>query len=158
MTDKVAGSAAPHEVARETRTGMESAGDCADQADRLTMIMEAEATHNALNGGGGWGSVEDLPYPLEDTEDVLAMEGADDASDDPMHAGGLTPAPWITAEQAAMHVIDPDVLDDAAYISDETDVERADPFRDQFDGDPRDLTPEDETILGIDPYDQQVAR
>ena len=126
-------------------------GGCGQQACRAWPWAMAR-------GGGGWGSVDDLPYPLEDTEDVLAMEGADDASDDPMHAGGLTPAPWITAEQAAMHVIDPDVLDDAAYISDETDVERADPFRDQFDGDPRDLTPEDETILGIDPYDQQVAR
>lgn len=158
MTHKVAGSAVPHEVAWETRTGMQSAGDGADQADRLTMIMEAEATHNALNGGGGEGSIEDLPYPLEDIEDVLAMEGADDASDDPMHAGGLTPRLWITAEQAAMHIIDPDALDDAAYVGDETSIERADPFRDQFDGDPRDITPEDETILGIDPYDEQVAR
>jgi hypothetical protein len=132
---------------------MDSAGDCADQADRLTMIMEAEATHNALNGGGGEGSVDDLPYPLEDVEDVLAQEGADDASDDPLHAGGLTPAPWRTAEQEAMHVFDPDVLGDDAYVGDETDTERADPFRDQFDSDPRDLTPEDVTILGIDPYD-----
>ena len=158
MSDEVAGSASPQEVARATRIGMEAAGDCADQADRLTMIMEAEATHNALNGGGGEGSVDDLPYPLEDIEDVLAMEGADDASDDPMHSGGLTPAPWITAEQAAMHVIDPADLDDVEYVGDENDVERADPFRDQFDGEARDLTPEDETILGVDPYEQQVAR
>lgn len=158
MTDPVAGSASPQDVARATRTGMDNSGDCADQADRLTMIMEAEATHNALNGGGGEGSVEDLPYPLEDIEDLLAMEDADDASDDPMHSGGLTPAPWISAEQAAIHIIDPDDLDDAAYVGDESDAERADPFRDQFDGDPRDLTPEDETILGVDPYDQPVAR
>ena len=105
MSEKVAGSASPQEVARATMNGMDGANDTADQAERLTMIMEAEATHNALNGGGGEGSVDDLPYPLEDIEDVLAMEDAEDASDDPMHAGGLTPAPWISAEQAAMHVI-----------------------------------------------------
>lgn len=157
MSEKVAGSASPQEVARATMTGMDGANDSADQAERLTMIMEAEATHNALNGGGGEGSVDDLPYPLEDIEDVLAMEDAEDASDDPMHAGGLTPAPWISAEQAAMHVIDPADLDDTEYVGDENDAERADPFRDQFDGTPRDLTPEDETILGIDPYDEPAG-
>jgi hypothetical protein len=154
MSDKVAGSASPSEVARATENGFDAAGDAADQAERLTMIMEAEATHNALNGGGGDGSADSLPYPLEDIEDVLSMEDAEDASDDPMHSGGLTPAPWISAEQAAMHVIDPDDPDDNAYVGDENDVERADPFRDQFDGPARDLTPEDETLLGIDPYDQ----
>ncbi|MDQ5973051.1 MAG: hypothetical protein QG661_260 [Actinomycetota bacterium] len=157
MSEKVAGSASPQEVARATMNGMDGANDTADQAERLTMIMEAEATHNALNGGGGEGSVDDLPYPLEDIEDVLAMEDAEDASDDPMHAGGLTPAPWISAEQAAMHVIDPADLDDTEYVGDENDAERADPFRDQFDGTPRDLTPEDETILGIDPYDEPAG-
>ncbi|MDP1876155.1 MAG: hypothetical protein Q8M17_01160 [Actinomycetota bacterium] len=158
MTDKVARAASPDEVARVTELGFDGAGDTADQADRLTMIMAAEATHNALNGGGGEGSLEDLPYPLEDIEDLLAMEDAEDGSDDPMHAGGLTPAPWLTAEQAAMHVIDPEHLDDTAYLDDETDAERADPQRDQFDGPPHDLTPEDVTILGIDPYDEPAAR
>jgi len=70
---------------------------------------------------------------------------------------GPTMRAWITAEQAAMHVIDPDNLDDSEYVGDETDAQRADPFRDQFDEQPTDLTPEDETILGVDPYDQ-VAR
>ena len=87
----------------------------------------------------------------------LTTFAAEDASDDPMHAGGLTPAPWISAEQAAMHVIDPADLDDTEYVGDENDAERADPFRDQFDGTPRDLTPEDETILGIDPYDEPAG-
>jgi len=158
MSEKVAGAASPSEVAHATENGTDTAGDAADQAERLSMIMEAEATHNALNGGGGEGSVDDLPYPLEDIEDVLAMEDAEDSSDDPMHAGGLTPAPWIPAEQAAMHVIDPDDPDDDAYAGDENDHERADPFRDQFDGPSRDLTPEDETMLGIDPYDEPVAK
>ena len=157
MTEKVAGAASPREVAQATAFGVSAGGDAADQAERLTMIMEAEATHNALNGGGGEGQ-DDLPYPLEDIEDVLAMEDAEDASDDPMHAGGLTPAPWVTAEQAAMHVVDPADLDDNAYLDDEQNTERADPSRDQFDGTPRDLTPEDETILGIDPYDGPEPR
>ena len=158
MSEKVAGSASPAEVARATAHGTDAPGDAADQAERLTMIMEAEATHNALNGGGGEGSLDDLPYPLEDLEDVLAMEDAEDSSDDPMHAGGLTPAPWIPAEQAAMHVVDLDDPEDNAYLDEETDGQRADPFRDQFDGKPDDLTPEDETLLGIDPYDEPVAR
>lgn len=157
MTEKVAGAASPHEVATATKDVFDPAGDAADQAERLTMIMAAEATHNALNGGGGEGQ-DDLPYPLEDIEDVLAMEDAEDASDDPMHAGGLTPAPWVPAEQAAMHVVDPADLDDNAYLDDENSAERADPYRDQFDGPARDLTPEDETLLGIDPYDARPKK
>ncbi len=116
MSETVAGSASPAEVARATVHGMDAAGDAADQAERLTMIMEAEATHNALNGGGGEGDTDGLPYPLEDIEDVLAMEDAEDSSDDPMHSGGLTPAPWMPAEQAAMHVVDPDDPEDDAYV------------------------------------------
>lgn len=158
MSETVAGSASPAEVARATVHGTDAAGDAADQAERLTMIMEAEATHNALNGGGGEGDTEGLPYPLEDLEDVLAMEDAEDSSDDPMHSGGLTPAPWMPAEQAAMHVVDPDDPEDDAYVGDESDAERADPFRDQFDGPARDLTPEDETLLGIDPYDEPAGQ
>ena len=158
MSDKVAGAASPSEVARATTHDVGAAGDAADQAERLTMIMEAEATHNALNGGGGEGQLDGLLYPLEDIEDVLAMEDAEDASDDPMHSGGLTPAPWIPAEQAAMHVIDPEEPGDSSYLDDETDVERADPSRDQFDGPPGDLTPEDETLLGIDPYDEPATQ
>ena len=105
MSDKVAGSASPSEVARATLNGVDASGDAADQAERLTMIMEAEATHNALNGGGGEGSMDDLPYPLEDIEDILAMEDAEDSSDDPMHAGGLTPAPWISAPRYSTNTL-----------------------------------------------------
>lgn len=153
MSDKVAGAASPSEVAQETRDLTDPAGDAADQAERLTMIMEAEATHNALNGGGGEGSLDGLAYPLEDVEATLAMEEAEDASDDPMHAGGLTPKAWIPAEESAIHIVDEDDPDQDSYYGDETDAERADPFRDQFDGRPTDLTPEDETLHGIDPYD-----
>lgn len=127
-------------------------GDAADQAERLTMVMEAEAVHSAMNGGGGEGSL-DLAYPLEDLEDTLAMEDADDSSNDAMHFGGLTPARWVPAEQSAMHVVDPKDPNDAAYFDEETDEERADPAFDQFDTESGDLTPEDETLLGIDPYD-----
>lgn len=157
MNEKVAGAAAPASVARETALGTDEPGDAADQAERLSMIMEAEAVHNALNGGGGEGSDDDLPYPLEDVESVLAMEDAEDSSDDPMHAGGLNPTPWVPAETAAMHVVDFDDPDDNAYYGDENDSERADPQFDQFDSRPRDLTPEDETLLGIDPYDEPAG-
>jgi hypothetical protein len=143
----------PEEVVRDTARGTDPAGDAADQADRLTMIMEAEATRNALNGGGGEGSDDGYPYPLEDIEDVLAMEDADDASDDPMHAGGLTPATWVPAERAAMHLVDPEDPADDAYMDEESDEERADPDRDPFATPAEHLTPEDETLLGIDPYE-----
>jgi hypothetical protein len=121
----------PAEIARATQDTVDVAGDAADQAERLSMVMEAEAIHAALHGGSGEGSLEGYDFPLEDTEDVLAMEGAEDASDDPMHAGGLDPAPWLPAEQAAMHIIDPSNPDDPGAS----------------------LTPEDETLLGIDPYE-----
>lgn len=152
MSDELAGCADPAEVARQTVAASGDPGDAADQAERLTMIMEAEARHNALNGGGGEGS-SDLPYPLESIEDVLAMEDADDGSNDPLHSGGLTPAQWVPAERAAMHVVDPDDPRDEAYLDAESDTERADPNRDPFDGPVGDLTPEDETLLGKDPYD-----
>jgi hypothetical protein len=158
MSDQVAGSSSPGDVARATTRDVGAAGDAVDQAERLTMIMEAEATHNALNGGGGEGQLDGLLYPLEDIEDVLAMEDAEDASDDPMHSGGLTPAPWVSAEHAAMHVFDPEEPGEGGYLDDESDVERADPSRDQFDGPARDLTPEDETLLGIDPYDEPASQ
>ncbi len=155
MTDHTVRSA----VARSNAPGdfnepgdWDATGDAADQADRLSMVMEAEAVHSALNGGGGEGSL-DLAYPLEDLESVLAMEDADDSSDDPMHAGGLTPSRWVSAEESAIRVVDPDDPSDAEYFADETDTERADPDRDQFDGPVGELTPEDETLLGVDPYE-----
>lgn len=153
MSNEVAGAGAPDQVARATYNGVDPAGDAADQAERLSMIMEAEATHNALHGGSGEGGLDGSPYPLEDIESTLAMEDAEDASDDPLHAGGLTPRTWVGAEVAAMHVVDLDDPSDDAYVDDETDAERADPFYDQFDSRPQDLTPEDETLLGIDPYE-----
>lgn len=148
--DSVARSAHPADFNDANDWGAN--GDAADQAERLSMVMEAEAVHSAMNGGGGEGNLE-LAYPLEDLEDTLAMEDADDASDDAMHFGGLTPARWVPAEQSAMHVLDPRDPTDAAYLDDETDAERADPEFDQFDTELGELTPEDETLLGIDPYE-----
>lgn len=143
----------PEEVARATGYEGGPAGDAADQAEHLSMVMEAEAIRNALNGGGGEGSLEGLDYPLEDTEAWLAMEDAEDASDDPMHAGGLTSQPWVPAEEAAMHTVDDFNPSADVYVDDETDAERADPNFDQFDEPLEHLTPEDETLLGIDPYE-----
>lgn len=153
MSKDVAGAASPDDVARSTADFDDVAGDAADQAERLTMIMEAEAARNGVHGGSGEGSLDGLLYPLEDIEGVLAMEDAEDSSDDPMHAGGLTPAPWVPAEQAAMYVVDPQDPDARSWLDDETPTERADPYRDQFDGPEGSLTPEDETLLGIDPYE-----
>ncbi|MGA1147097.1 MAG: hypothetical protein ACO3YU_08875 [Candidatus Nanopelagicales bacterium] len=143
----------PDEVARATAYDGGPAGDAADQAEHLSMVMEAEAIHNALDGGAGEGSLDGLEYPLEDTEFWLAIEDAEDASDDPMHAGGLTPRPWIPAEESAMHTVDDLDPSADAYLDDETDAERAHPSFDQYDEPEQHLTPEDETLLGVDPYE-----
>ncbi|MFY9331888.1 MAG: hypothetical protein WAO41_09460 [Candidatus Nanopelagicales bacterium] len=143
----------PEAVARATQDVSDVAGDAADQAERLSMVMEAEAIRSGLRGTtDGEGSLDGLLYPLEDTEDVLAAEEAEDSSDDPMHAGGLTPAPLIPAEQAAMHIIgdDNELGDD--YVGDL--AADADPFVDPFDREGSELTAEDETLLGIDPYEK----
>lgn len=112
-------------------------GDVSDQATQLAEIMQTEAAH-----GFGEGENEGSAYPLEDLDELIAAEDADDSSDDPFHAGGDDPVqprtPNVPAEQAAMHIIDGDAADE--------------------DGDPEDpphgtLTPEDETLLGIDPYE-----
>ncbi|MGB4324691.1 MAG: hypothetical protein WBJ33_05465 [Candidatus Nanopelagicales bacterium] len=141
----------PAEIAQLTVDMTDPSGDSADQADRLTMIMEAEAARNGIRGTtgeyGGEGSLDGFAYPLEDTEETLAMEDAEDSSDDPMHAGGLNPAPYIPAENAAMHIVGSD-----EYLDDETDEQRADPNFDQFDEPNGSLTDEDKTALGIDPY------
>jgi hypothetical protein len=142
----------PLGVLRATQGVASEPGDSADAADRLTMIMEAEAIRNGLNGDsgefGGEGSLEGSLYPLEDSEYVLASEDGEDSSDDPMHAGGLTPAPVVPQEVAAMHFLDTD-----KYVDDESDDQKANPQFDQFDEPSKNLTPEDETLLGVDPYD-----
>ena len=142
----------PQEVSRDTQDTVDVPGDAADQAERLTMVMEAEALRNARAGSDdGEGSLDGYDRPLSDTEGLLAMEGAEDSSDDPLHAGGLTPAPWIPAEQAAMHIVDPDDPLDGRYV-DEVQAE-GDVAIDPYDRPGGDLTPEDQTILGIDPYE-----
>ena len=114
-------------------------GDISDQAEQLAEVMQGEAVL-----GYGEGDVEGLAYPLEDLDELITAEEADDSSDDPFHAGGDDPGsprePLVPAEQAAMHVV-------------ETEAPEA-----GEDGDPEDephrmLTPEDETLLGIDPYE-----
>jgi hypothetical protein len=123
----------PEDVAAQTSTNGDPPGDAADQAERLTMIMEAEA---ATNGGAG---TPDLAYPLEDLDELIANEDADeDSSDDPLHHGGGDGHATQPAEEAAMHVLD----DDGAEHLMSGDI----------DGD-RPLTEEDATLMGIDPYE-----
>lgn len=142
----------PANVFRVTQSVASEPGDVADAADRLTMIMEAEAIRNSLNGAtgeyGGEGSLDGLLYPLEDAEYVLAAEEGEDSSDDPTHAGGVSSPPIVSVEVAAMHFIDTD-----EYVDDESDQQKANPLFDQFDEPVKELTPEDETLLGVDPYD-----
>lgn len=151
--DFVANADSPEAVSWTTQDTADPAGDAADQAERLTMVMEAEATRNALRGTdsqfSGEGSLDGLDRPLADTEGILSEEDAEDASDDPMHAGGLSGKPWMPAEQAAMHITD------GGWLDDETDAQRANPEFDQYSEPEEHLTPEDETLLGIDPYEDR---
>ena len=117
-----------------TNWAPDRSGDAADQAEHLREVIDLQAA----GAGGGHESVDGRGYPLEDVEEVLSAEGADDASDDPMHAGGLNPRRWLTAEEAAMHVIDFNSQEDEDDDDDDGFVA---------------LTPEDETLLGVDPYD-----
>jgi len=117
------------------------------------MIMEAEAVRNALAGSSGEGTLDGRGLPLGDDEFLVAAEDAVDASDDPLHAGGLTPRPVLDPEVSAMHVDDEVDPERDFYVDDETDSQRADADFDQFDELDRDLTAEDQTLLGIDPYD-----
>lgn len=122
-------------------------GDIADQADRLTMIMQAEATRNSLNGNtgydGGEGSLEGFIYPLEDTEQVVSDEDASDSSDDSWHAGGVHGVAIKSPEVDAMHIIP---LPGDANL----DVGEQDPNVDPYSSVPRPetLTSEDRTLLG----------
>ncbi len=156
--DDVVDAGAPGQISRATQDLGDVAGDAADQAERLSMVMEAEAIHAALHPGSAdgsdpEGSLDGLAYPLEDTESVLAVEDASDASDDPMHAGGLQPGTWMPAEQAAMHVIDPDAPDDPLAGRYAEDIADDDSDVDPFDRPGSELTAEDETLLGHDPYE-----
>ena len=156
--DDVAGAGSPDRISRATQDIGDVAGDAADQAERLSMVMEAEAIHAALHPGSSdgsdpEGSLDGLPYPLEDTESVLAVEDASDASDDPMHAGGLQPGTWMPAEQSAMHIVDPDDPADPLDGRYAEDLADDDSDVDPFDRPGSDLTAEDQTLLGIDPYE-----
>jgi len=52
-----------------------------------------------------------------------------------------------------MHTVDDFDPAADAYLDDETDDERADPTFDQYDEPAEHLTAEDETLLGVDPYE-----
>ena len=54
-----------------------------------------------------------------------------------------------------MHVVDPQRPDELSYLDDPTDAERSNSARDDFEGAIDGLTPEDETLLGVDPCDAQ---
>lgn len=101
-------SADPESIGRATQIEADVPGDAADQAERLAMVMEAEAIRSALHGTAhGEGSLEGWELPLEDLEETVSMEDADDASDDPLHGGGFETAPWVSPEHAAMHILEP---------------------------------------------------
>jgi len=143
----------PANVLRITQSVASEPGDRVDAADRLTMIMEAEAIRNSVSGDngefGGEGSLEGLGFPLEDSEYLSLSEDGEETSDDPIHAGGATSARNVSQEIAAMHFLDTD-----KYVDHESGVHKPNLQFNQFEETASDLTPEDETLLGLDPYDE----
>lgn len=107
MNNEFAHAESPEEVLLQTSTGGDPAGDSADQAERLTMIMEAEALRNALHGDpGGEGSLDGYDYPLANSGELVADEGSDDLGDDTLLTGDQHSAHLQSPELAAMHIID----------------------------------------------------
>jgi len=143
----------PANVLRITQSVASEPGDRVDAADRLTMIMEAEAIRNSVSGDngefGGEGSLEGLGFPLEDSEYLSLSEDGEETSDDPVHAGGATPDRVVPQEIAAMHFLDTD-----KYVDHESGDQKPNLQFNQFEETASDLTPEDETLLGLDPYDE----
>lgn len=129
----------PEDVAAATRSEGQPE-DAADQAVRLTMLMEAQAAFLGSTGAAPAAPLEDLDALLED-EDTL-----EDASDDPLHHGGVdgteagASGSTRAAEVDAMHIVDAEHLDRSS-------------LRDEDSGPQIGLTDEDATLLGIDPYE-----
>ncbi len=146
MNNDFAHAESPDEVAQQTANGGDPAGDGADQAERLTMIMEAEVLRNALHGDpGGEGSLDGFDYPLAHSEELLADAGGVDALDDSLDVEGLRSAPLQSPELAAMHIISDDGSNEG-YIEEQPGLAHpSDPAAS--------LTPEDETLIGVDPYE-----
>jgi hypothetical protein len=138
MNDEFAHAESPAEVLKQTANGTDPAGDDADQADRLTMVMEAEALHNALTGNpGGEGSFDGVVYPRHDAHEFANIIDDEDSRDFLLTDESIHKERGLSPEQAAMHIIEGE-RDDASIGS-------------QAAGD--DLTAEDETLLGLDPHE-----
>jgi hypothetical protein len=138
MNDEFAHAESPAEVLKQTANGTDPAGDDADQADRLTMVMEAEALHNALTGNpGGEGSFDGVVYPRHDAHEFANIIDDEDSRDFLLTDESIHKQRRLSPEQAAMHII--------KVEADESSVGS------QAVGDA--LTAEDETLLGLDPHE-----
>ena len=138
MNDEFAHAESPAEVLKQTANAAEPAGDDADQADRLTMVMEAEALRNALTGdSSGEGSFDGVVYPRHDAHEFVNIVDDEDSRDYLLTDDSIHKERSLSPEQAAMHIIEVET-DDASIGS-------------QASGDA--LTAEDETLLGLDPHE-----
>ena len=145
----------PEEVLESTTDLNAQVCDGADHADRLAMIMEAEAIQSALAGHVGEGELEGSAYPLDDVRELIAQEDADDASNDALHAGGMDLDPWQTAEQSAMHLVtESEMAMDHAWLGEQDfDSPGHRDLHDSAEGiSTSSMTAEDATLMGIYPY------
>jgi hypothetical protein len=138
MNDEFAHAESPAEVLKQTANGTDPAGDDADQADRLTMVMEAEALHNALTGDpGGEGSFDGVVYPRHDAHEFVNIIDEEDSRDFLLSDDSIDKERGLSPEQAAMHIIEVEA-DDVSTDSHAVGVA---------------LTAEDETLLGLDHHE-----
>jgi hypothetical protein len=138
VNEEFAHAESPQEVLRQTANATDPAGDEADQADRLTMVMEAEALRNALTGDpGGEGSFDGVVYPRHDDQEFVTIADDEDPKDFLLVEDPAQKRRSLSPEQAAMHIIETDP--NAASLASGANSEA--------------LTSEDQTLLGLDPHE-----
>jgi hypothetical protein len=138
MNEEFAHAESPAEVLKQTANGTDPAGDDADQADRLTMVMEAEALHNALTGDpGGEGSFDGVVYPRHDDQEFVNVVDEHESRDFLLSEDAASRERALSPEQAAMHIIDTESSDLSGVSQEASDA----------------LTAEDETLLGFEAHE-----
>lgn len=94
----------PEQVTKETLP--DSPTDTAEQADRLTMIMETEGIASTYFREPTGEPLEEYSYPLDDTQEIMIIEESDEEEYDPTHELDRCRERLRPAEEAAMHVVD----------------------------------------------------
>lgn len=94
----------PEQVVRSTLP--DSPTDTAEQADRLTFIMEVESIASTYFREQTEEPTEEYSYPLDDTQEIMIIEGSDEEEYDPTGELERKRERLLPAEEAAIHIVD----------------------------------------------------